>query len=59
MIMFAEFINRQGLKNSTAKKTWPGFIQLFATLGAKVLPGVEDVKLFVIFYVEHRNLVSC
>ena len=47
---FRKFIGRQFAEDLALEKTGPGLLHSASTFGADIVPGVQQVALFVVFY---------
>jgi hypothetical protein len=51
--MPAQGLDGQLRENMLLKKTRPGTVQKLSSLGSQMRPWIDDVELFVVFYVKH------
>ena len=59
MIMPAQGLDGQLRENMLLKKTRPGTVQELSSLGSQMRPRIDDVELFVVFYVKHGAVSHC
>ena len=59
MIMPAQGLDGQLRENMLLKKTRPGTVQELSSLGSQMRPWIDDVELFVVFYVKHGAVSHC